>query len=400
MSKILHWLVAGLIVLQFILANLAERAEDAGLDLQQLALLANHKSVGISIFMLALLRLAWRKLAPPPELPASMPHWQMLAARISHYLLYTLIILMPISGWLMSSASAYPVSWFKLLQLPDLVAPDAALKESFRVIHQLLGKLLVILASVHILAALKHHFIDKDAVLRRMTSPISMTLFLVVIAAGAATLGRVGNPGAVEKSPAVDEAETVIETPPTVAEPLEEPVPEPVVVRADLPGWQIDHSDSYIHFTASQAGAEFDGAWPNWSAQLRFAGDRLLDSSFDVSIRTAEVSTGDADRDAALADPEWFDAANFPEAYYRASRFTQLEDGSFTADGELFIKGVATPVLFRFSVETNGDDRVLTGSAELLRLELGLGTGEWADTEWVGNEVRVNVRVHASVSGL
>jgi cytochrome b561 len=399
-ARILHWLVAGLIVLQFILANLAERADDAGLAVRQLALLANHKSVGISILALAIFRLAWRLLVSPPELPKTVAHWQLRASQLSHWLLYGLIFLQPISGWLMSSASAYSVSWFNLVQLPDFVAADPELKELFRGIHELLGKALFVVASVHILAALKHQFIDRDGVLMRMTSPFNLGLFVLVIAVGAWTLGRVASPGTLEKRPTVEEPGRVIEAPDAVAEPIVETVAEPVVVLADLPTWRIDHSDSYIKFTGSQAGAEFEGVWPNWSAQLRFAGERLEDSSFDVTIRTTEVSTGDVDRDTTLADPEWFDVANFPEAHYRVSRFTQLGDGSFGANGELIIKGVATPVRLNFSVAANGDERVLLGSAELLRLELGLGTGEWEDTSWVGNEVRVDVRVHASVSGL
>jgi cytochrome b561 len=407
-ARILHWLVAGLIVLQFILANLAERADDAGLAVRQLALLANHKSVGISILALAIFRLAWRLLVSPPELPKTVAHWQLRASQLSHWLLYGLIFLLPISGWLMSSASAYSVSWFNLVPLPDFVAADPELKELFRGIHELLGKALFIIASVHILAALKHQFIDRDGVLTRMSSPLNLGLFVLVIAVGAWTLGRVATspvsdevaePAIIAEPAPYESASPAAVEPGTTLAPVEVVV-EPVLPPADLSTWRIDHADSYIQFTGDQAGAEFDGVWPSWSAQLRFAGDRLEDSSFDVSIRTAEVSTGDVDRDTTLADPEWFDVANFPEAHYRASRFTQLADGSFAANGELIIKGVATPVLLNFSVAANGDERVLAGSAELLRLELGLGTGEWEDTTWVGNEVRVNVRVHASVSGL
>jgi polyisoprenoid-binding protein YceI len=169
-------------------------------------------------------------------------------------------------------------------------------------------------------------------------------------------------------------------------------------VLADLPTWRIDYDDSYIRFTGDQAGANFDGVWQSWSATMRFDEKRLADSSFDVKIHTAEVSTEDADRDATLADREWFDVAEFPEANYRADQFTQHADGSFSAQGELTIKGVTSPVALHFSVDAKGDDRVLAGSADLLRLDLGVGTGEWEDTSWVGNEVRVNVRIHASVS--
>ncbi|MDA1064503.1 MAG: cytochrome b, partial [Proteobacteria bacterium] len=148
-SQFLHWAIAGLIVLQFILANLAEGAADSGSALRELALLANHKSVGITVLALVIVRLMWRVKKPPPALPATMDQWQILASHISHWALYGLIILIPVSGWLMSSASAYSVSWFNLFQLPDFVAPDPGLKELFKETHELLGKLLFVVAVVH-----------------------------------------------------------------------------------------------------------------------------------------------------------------------------------------------------------------------------------------------------------
>jgi polyisoprenoid-binding protein YceI len=313
----------------------------------------------------------------------------------------------------MSSASAYSVSWFNLVQLPDFVAPDPDLKQTLKGIHELLGKALFVVACVHILAALKHHFIDRDGVLARMSSPLNLGLFVLVIAVGVWALGWVVTspasrealpPALVEQPPPKESAKSSpVQPEPEISTALPAPmvaetVAEPIVVLADLPTWRIDYDDSYIRFTGDQAGANFDGVWKSWSAELQFDNKRLADSAFDVTIRTAEVSTEDADRDATLADPEWFDVAKFPEANYRASQFTKHADGSFSAQGELTIKGVTSPVALHFSVDANGDDRVLAGSADLLRLDLGVGTGEWADTSWVGNEVRVSVRVHASVS--
>ncbi len=119
-AKILHWVIAAMIVLQFVLTKFAE---DAATPMQELALLANHKSVGITIFLCACLRLTWRlRQGVPPPLP--MPGWQTIASHISHWTLYGLIFMMPITGWLMSSASAYSVSWFNLVPLPDLVSAD------------------------------------------------------------------------------------------------------------------------------------------------------------------------------------------------------------------------------------------------------------------------------------
>lgn len=163
-AQTLHWLVVALLVIQFTLGKIAENLP---LGPDKLGTLARHKSVGITILTLAVLRLAWRLYDPPPPLP-SMPRWQAHAARFSHAALYALLFAMPLTGWMMSSASNYPVSWFGLVQLPDFVAPDADLKQMLRDTHGLLSNVLATLVGVHLLAALKHQFLDRDGLLFRM----------------------------------------------------------------------------------------------------------------------------------------------------------------------------------------------------------------------------------------
>jgi cytochrome b561 len=109
-AKLLHWLVASLVVVQFVLANLAERAEDADDLVSELALFANHRSVGITILALIVVRLLWRWRNAPPPLPETVSQWQLMASRVSHYSLYGILLVMPISGWLMTSAADVSVS--------------------------------------------------------------------------------------------------------------------------------------------------------------------------------------------------------------------------------------------------------------------------------------------------
>jgi len=163
-AQTLHWLVVALLIIQFTLARIAGNLP-IGLD--KLVVLARHKSVGITILTLAALRLAWRFYNPPPPLPP-MPRWQAAAARISHSSLYALLFAMPLTGWMMSSASNYPVSWFGFVQLPDLVSPDPALKELLLEVHKTLSKVLIALAGLHVAAALKHQFRDHDGLMFRM----------------------------------------------------------------------------------------------------------------------------------------------------------------------------------------------------------------------------------------
>lgn len=164
LSKTFHWLIVLLIIVQWLIA---ERAEDLK-GMAKLQILGLHKSIGITVLMLAVLRLVWRWANPVPTLEGQAKGWEKLLAHLSHIALYALIFAMPISGWLMSSAHSYSVSWFKLFQLPDLVAPDHELAESLETLHHRLFLALVCVAVLHALGALKHHVIDRNEVLKRM----------------------------------------------------------------------------------------------------------------------------------------------------------------------------------------------------------------------------------------
>ncbi len=161
----LHWLIAALIVVQF---TLAWSADDLPIGARKLALLARHKSFGMTILMLAVLRLLWRLFNRPPELPGDMTRIEKRLARTSHFLLYTLLFAMPLTGWMMSSAKNYSVSWFDQFTWPNLIAPNEQAFNLLRATHHTLSWLLFAVALLHILAALKHHFWNKDDVLRRM----------------------------------------------------------------------------------------------------------------------------------------------------------------------------------------------------------------------------------------
>ena len=160
----LHWVIVALLILQITLAGLAD---DLPLGLDKLAMLARHKSVGITILALAVIRLAWRLIDRPPA-PPPMPRWQHVASRLTHAAFYVLLLVMPVTGWLMSSASNYPVSWFGFVQLPDLVRPDEGLEHLLEDVHETLARVLISLAILHAVAALKHQFIDRDGLLMRM----------------------------------------------------------------------------------------------------------------------------------------------------------------------------------------------------------------------------------------
>lgn len=164
-AKFFHWLifllVAGLLTVGFIMTG-------REINPDTIRLYGLHKSIGIAVLLLALLRLSWRLANPVPALPEWMKPHERFLAHASHWLLYILIIVMPLSGWLMSSAAGFSVSVFGRFTLPDLVAPDKTLAETLAAAHGLLAFAIIGLVTLHAAAALLHHFYYKDNILRRM----------------------------------------------------------------------------------------------------------------------------------------------------------------------------------------------------------------------------------------
>jgi cytochrome b561 len=164
-AQAFHWIIAALVVLQFVLAKMADHLP---IGVHKLALLARHKSFGMTVLMLAILRLLWRLGNAPPELPAGMTPLERLLARATHIAFYVLLFAMPLTGWVMSSAKNYSVSWFGIFTWPNLIGKNEPAFELLRTTHHVLGYILFTIAILHILAALKHHFWNKDDVLVRM----------------------------------------------------------------------------------------------------------------------------------------------------------------------------------------------------------------------------------------
>ena len=164
-AKALHWsiavLILGLLGLGFYMTGLP-------LSPRKLQLYSWHKWAGVSVFLLAVVRLAWRATHRPPALPQHMGQLERLAAHAGHHLLYVLMFAIPLSGWLMSSAKGFQTVWFGVLPLPDLLGKDKALGDLLQTVHMGLNFTLVAVLLAHVGAALKHHLIDKDDVLTRM----------------------------------------------------------------------------------------------------------------------------------------------------------------------------------------------------------------------------------------
>ena len=166
-----------------------------------------------------------------------------------------------------------------------------------------------------------------------------------------------------------------------------------LVVLLALPAaatpWRTDAGASSLAFFATQAGARFEGRFTRFTADVAFDPAEPSAGSFDVRIDVASADTRESQRDEMIRGPDFFAAAQFPEARYQASGFSRTADG-FLADGQLTLRGVTRPVAvnFNFTPAAEGGGR-LAGKATVSRLAFGVGQGEWQSTEWVGDPVDI-----------
>jgi cytochrome b561 len=164
-TKTLHWLTLVLLIAAF---TLAISMVNMPFSPRKLEFYSWHKWVGVTIFLLAVLRLAWRLANPVPLPPKGTPQWQRRLAGLSHAALYTVLIVMPVTGWIMSSALNLPVVYLGIIPIPSPLGVNRALGEAMKLVHLSLAITLLILVAIHVLAAIYHHVALRDDVLRRM----------------------------------------------------------------------------------------------------------------------------------------------------------------------------------------------------------------------------------------
>ena|SRR6056297_889539 len=167
-AQALHWLVAAGIGAQFVWAW---RIDEADSIRAQFTLVNQHKSIGMTVLALVIIRLLWRAFNRPPPFPPGMSAWEKFAATAAHWSLYALILAMPVSGWIYTSAAGFGPAFFGLVDIPALVDQSERLEKLFGEVHEWLAICIAALVSIHVLAALRHQFVLKDGLLRRMLPP-------------------------------------------------------------------------------------------------------------------------------------------------------------------------------------------------------------------------------------
>jgi len=160
--------------------------------------------------------------------------------------------------------------------------------------------------------------------------------------------------------------------------------------------WCMNPDTSWLGFTASWEGQEFQGRFKEFDTRVKFDPQQLEHSAIEVTVFTPSAGTGNRERDEGMADPEWFDCAGHPQARYVTSAFQALDPGNYEASGSLTLKGISKPVNLRFTWQETDAAAVLEGQARVNRVDFDIGTGDWADEEFVAHAVTISFRLELS----
>lgn len=364
-AKTFHWLVALLILTLLPLGWYAEELPyDTSAELARKAwFFSLHKTLGVAVFFVALLRILWALSQPRPAPLHPDRRVELFLAELVHWSLYLALVIVPLSGWIgHAAASGFAPIWWPFGQNLPLVPKSPQVEHFFGAVHYVAGRVLIASLLLHIAGALKHHLIDRDATLRRMlpgraATPAAqprrghwppligaVTLWALTIALGGALSG--GGEAA---------------QPQQVASPaLEQPSSD----------WQV--RDGEIAISVTQFGSEVTGSFADWTAAITFdpeASGPVL-GHVTTRINIASLTLGSVTQQAM--GPDFFAAETFPTAEFDAD-IVPAPDNRYAAEGTLRIKGNDVPVTLPFSLRIEDGLARMEGQLQLDRRDFGIG---------------------------
>ena len=380
-ARTLHWLTALLILTAIPLGLFANDMALTGAEsaARKAQLFSLHKTLGIAAFAVALLRILWALTQPRPAPLHPERRLETLAAEAVHWTLYISLVAVPLSGWVHHAATTgfAPILWPFGQGLP-FVPVSETLATSAGALHWIFTKLLIASLILHVAGALKHALIDRDGTLSRMifgrifgraagrTAPHPKAPTLAALAIyGAAAALAIG-----------------LTTPPQAA------ASAPQAVTGG--NWQV--SDGTLAFRVRQMGAEVEGRFAAWSAEIRFDETPADGKNGNVTVLVdlASLTLGSVSDQAR--GPEFLDVASHPTATFTAD--IRPEGAGYVAEGTLDLHGRSQPLTLPFTLEMDGDSARMNGSATLDRRDFGIGAG-YGDEETVGFAVTLDISLTA-----
>ncbi|MFB0613339.1 cytochrome b/b6 domain-containing protein [Aurantiacibacter poecillastricola] len=414
---VLHWLIA-LALAGEIALGFAMPKDASGFAEYQL-----HKSIGITILVLTLLRLGWRVIhSRPAPIEGGLTGF---LARAVHFGFYVLLIAMPLTGWALVSSDEIDVPTLLYGTVP---LPHLPLGEEWNGLanetHEWLAWGALALFALHVAGALRHHYLIKDGLLARMSprggGHFAIAMTGLVLATGLLVFLGVGQerelaiaPPDVEGSETAtmdDELLTASPTPEATetAESEEEELAEDETANPEdaedalatapepsgpPPSWTIRPGGS-LRFTVDNAGSALNGSFANWSGDIVMDPDEPETAEITIRVDLASASLGDATQDNMLRGSNFLDTSAFPQAVWRSTAVRRVSGNSYEADGTLSLKGASRPQRIRFTLSGSGNRRSVEGSASVDRNAFSVGTG--SNAENLSSSVRVNFAFDAT----
>lgn len=413
-SRWLHWIIAALIIFMIFLGW---RLDDH--DSLRLSRVNLHKSVGILILLLSVVRLAIRFMTKAPPEQAG-PVWQSWAAKGLHVLFYVAMLGMPLTGWAMVSTSAREIPFFMfhwphMPFVPISADMENPVHEFFELFHKLGAKLLIYgMIPLHVAAALKHQFVDKDEVLEHMVPGLKprpivnwrwiVPVGVVVLAVGFGEFVFRGKPSNDKPLPPVEQSVEASDMADSAMASSSASVSASVSSSASssasasvaaVTQWTVDKAASKIGWSTTFQGEAINGGFGGYTAQIAFDPDKLDQSHVKVGIDLGSVASGDNDRDGTLKSDQFFNVPSFPKAVYEASKFTKTDATHFVAHGKLTLHGVTKALDLPFSLTIRKDVADMSGTADLDRTAFSVGSGDYEKTDAIPAVVKVAITLKA-----
>lgn len=392
---LLHWGIAILIFAQLgagflLLGGVADIAEDE----RQMVfdVIQWHKAVGLTVLALSVARLVWRLWRPAPPLPEGTPGWQRAVSGVSHAALYALMIGLPLTGWAMVSTSpdfsSLPTTFFGLFFVPHLPVvaligdgARAAAAALFSDAHLAMAWGAVALLALHVAAAFKHHVMDRDPILARITpglqsagGPLApptarsggagkLTAASVALAAGAGAAAVFAPAVLAPSNDAAIEAAMI-----------DDMAAAPSAGAREAAIWTVDPAASALSFGGAYVMGAYSARFEDWTAAIAFDPAALEASSIRAVINTASARSGSSQIDGAMREQTYFHSGEHPTAVFQSDRILAGEgQGAYVAEGTLSLRGVAAPIRMPFTLEIDGDQARADAVVTVQRLDFGVG---------------------------
>ena len=375
-ARTLHWLTALLILTAFPLGLIANAWPwDTSAQLAVKATLFSiHKTLGVTAFAVAVLRIGWAVVQPRPVALHPDRRAETVLAGVVHWMLYVALVAVPLTGWIHHAATTgFAPIWWPFGQGLPFVPVDVGVAETAAAAHWLFTKVLALALVLHVAGALKHHLVDRDATLVRMWRGTPAGARGAVVhgrapAAIAVALWMLAGAGALALVPA--EAD------------------RPALAGTGAGNWQV--TEGSLGITVRQMGSAVEGSFSQWAADIDYDPDTRT-GTVEVTVAIDSLSLGSVTAQAMGED--FFHAEAHPTAVFAAD-IAEGADGGLVADGTLWLRGAEQPVSLPFTLEIDDDRAMMEGQTTLDRRNYAIGAGQ-DDPAALGFEVEVRVALQA-----